>query len=95
MRAFAVRGRKVHLDTATSDIRALEFTPSSDGDIEQANAIGSREPARVLPEVLDQIPNDEEIGTVTADSACDTRRCHTALINRFSAPRTAEILRRI
>ena len=34
MRAFAARGRKVHLamDTATSDIRAVEFTPSRDGD---------------------------------------------------------------
>ena len=54
------------MDTATSDIRAVGFTPSSDGDIEQANAIGSREPARVLPELLDQIPEGEEIGTVTA-----------------------------
>ena len=38
------RGRKVHLamDTATSDIRAVEFTPSSDGD------------SPVLPELLDQ-----------------------------------------
>ena len=37
------RGRKVHLamDTATSDIRAVEFTPSSDGD------------SPVLPELLD------------------------------------------
>ena len=51
------RGRKVHLamDTATSDIRAVEFTPSSDGD------------SPVLPELLGQIPEGEEIGTVTAD----------------------------
>lgn len=56
--------RKVHLamDTATSDIRAVEFTPSSDGD------------SPVLPELLDQIPDGEEIGTVTADGANDTRR---------------------
>lgn len=49
--------RKVHLamDTATSDRRAVEFTPSSDGD------------SPVLPEVLDQIPEGEQIGTVTAD----------------------------
>lgn len=48
--------RKVHLamDTATSDIRAVEFTPSSDGD------------SPVLPELLNQIPDDEDIGTVTA-----------------------------
>jgi hypothetical protein len=62
----------VHLamDTATSDIRAVEFTPSSDGD------------SPVLPELLDQIPEGEEIGTVTADGAYDTRRCHTAIIDR-------------
>jgi hypothetical protein len=74
--------RKVHLamDTATSDIRAVEFTPSSDGD------------SPVLPDLLDQIPEDEEIGTVTApsrglqanhcramDGAYDARRCHTAI----------------
>ena len=40
--------RKVHLamDTATSDIRAVEFTPGSDGDIELVSATGSSEPAR-------------------------------------------------
>ena len=61
--------RKVHLamDTATSDIRAVEFTPSSDGD------------SPVLPELLDQIPEGEEIGTVAADGAYDTRRCHSAI----------------
>jgi hypothetical protein len=60
------RGRKLHLamDTATSYIRAVEFTPSSDGD------------SPVLPELLDQIPEGEEIGTVIADGAYDTRRCH-------------------
>ena len=64
--------RKVHLamDTAPPDIRAVEFTPSSDGY------------SPVLLELLDQIPEDEEIATVTADGACDTRRCHTAIINR-------------
>jgi hypothetical protein len=50
--------RKVRLamDTATSDICAVEFTPSSDGD------------SPVLPELLDQITEGEEIGTVTAPS---------------------------
>lgn len=64
--------RKVHLamDTATSDIRAVEFTPSSDGD------------SPVLLELLDPIPVGEEIGTVTADGVYDTRRCHTAIIDR-------------
>ena len=64
--------RKVHLamDTATSDIRAVEFTPGSDGD------------SPILPELLGQIPKAEKIGTVTADGAYDTRRCHTAIIDR-------------
>ena len=42
-----------------ADIRAVEFTPSSDGD------------SPVLPELPDQIPEGEEFGTVTADGACD------------------------
>ena len=53
---------KVHLamDTATSDIRAVEFTSSSDGD------------SPVLPDLLDQIPEGEDIGTVTADAGTVT-----------------------
>jgi len=64
--------RKVHLamDTATSDIRAVERAPSSDGD------------SPVLPELRGPIPGGEELGTVTADGAYDTRRCHTAIIDR-------------
>ena len=48
---------KVHLakDTDTSDMSAAVFTPSSDGD------------SPVLPDLLDQIPNGEEVGAVTAD----------------------------
>jgi len=62
--------RKVHLamDTETSDIRAVEFTPIREGD------------SPVLPDLLDQIPQDEDIGAVTADGAHDTRRCHGAII---------------
>lgn len=68
--------RKVHLamDTATSDIRAVAFTPSRDGD------------SPVLPDLLDQIPTEEPIGTVTADGAYDTRRCHTAITERRGTP---------
>lgn len=68
--------RKVHLamDTATSDIRAVEFTPSSDGD------------SPVLPDLLGQISEGEAIGTVTADGAYDTRRCHSAIIDRQATP---------
>lgn len=36
----------------------------------------------VLPDLLDQIPEDEEIGAATADGAYDTRRCHSAMIAR-------------
>ena len=68
--------RKVHLamDPATSDIRAVEFTPSREGD------------SPVLPDLLGQIPEDEQIGTVTADGAYDTRRCHKAIIGREATP---------
>ena len=62
------------MDTATSDIRAVEFTPVSDGD------------SPVLPELLGQIPDGEEIATVTADGAADTRRCHTAITDRKATP---------
>ena len=64
--------RKVHLamDTATGDIRAVEFTSSREGD------------SPVLPDLLDQIPPDEQIGTVTGDGAFDTRRCHAAILER-------------
>ena len=67
---------KVHLamDPATSDIRAVEFTPSRDGD------------SPVLPDLLGQIPDNEPLGTVTADGAYDTRRCHKAIIERDAVP---------
>jgi hypothetical protein len=57
--------RKVHLamDTATSDIRAVEFTPSRDGD------------SPLLPDLRGQIPEDEQIGTVTAPSRDIASRC--------------------
>ena len=48
------------MDTATSDIRAVAFTP--------------------MPDLLSQVPDDVDIGTVTADGTCDTRRCHSAMI---------------
>ncbi len=58
------------IDTATSDIRAVEFTPSREGD------------SPVLPDLLGQIPQDEDIATVTPDGAYDTRRCHSAITAR-------------
>ncbi|SFT75137.1 Transposase DDE domain-containing protein [Sedimentitalea nanhaiensis] len=64
--------RKVHLamDTGSGDVVAVEFTSSREGD------------SPVLPDLLDQIPVDQEIGTVTGDGAFDTRRCHTAILAR-------------
>ncbi len=51
--------RKIHIgiDEQTLEIRAIEATSSSIGD------------APVLPDLLNQIPPDEEIGSVTADGA--------------------------
>ena len=64
--------RKVHLamDAATGDIRAVEFTSSREGD------------SPVLPGLLAQIPPDQPIATVTADGAYDTRKCHSAIVER-------------
>lgn len=58
------------MDTATGGIRAVEFTSSREGD------------SPVLPDLLNQIPPDEQIGTVTGDGAFDTRRCHMAILHR-------------
>ena len=57
------------IDEATLEGRAVEG--------EQANAIGSREPANgshvgdapMLPDLLGQIPEGEAIGSLTADGA--------------------------
>ena len=64
--------RKVHLgiDEKTLEIRAIEFTSSDIGD------------APMLPELLGQIPPDQEVGNVTADGAYDTRKCHDAIADR-------------
>jgi len=76
VRKHGVQGRcqwgKEHLamDTVTSHIRAVEFTSSSDGC------------SPVLPALLDQILESQEIGTMIADGTYDTRRCHTRIIDR-------------
>ncbi|WP_373418455.1 transposase [Sagittula sp. MA-2] len=64
--------RKIHIgvDEQTLEIRAIEITGSNIGD------------APMLPELLDQIPADVELGTVTADGAYDTRKCHDAVADR-------------
>ena len=40
----------------------------------------------MLPELLDQIPPDQEIASVTADGARDTRKCHDAIAEPGPAP---------
>lgn len=67
--------RKLHIgiDEQTLEIRAAEFTTSDVGD------------APMLPELLDQIPPEQEIATVTADGAFDTRKCHDAIAARGAA----------
>lgn len=72
-RNHEVQGRhqrcEVHLamDPATSDIRAAELTPGRDSD------------SSVLPDLFGQFPEDEKVGTVTANDACDMRRCYNAI----------------
>jgi hypothetical protein len=61
--------RKIHLgiDEETLEVRAVEITGSHIGD------------APILPDLLGQIPAEEEIASVTADGAYDTRKCHDAI----------------
>ncbi|NJM81452.1 MAG: IS5 family transposase [Tabrizicola sp.] len=58
--------RKVHLgiDVEALEIRAAEVTTSDMGD---------------APMLLDQIPPEQEIASVTADGAYDLRKCHDAI----------------
>jgi hypothetical protein len=37
------------------------------------------------PHLLNQIPRDQQIGSVTEDGAYDTRRCHNAIADRGAA----------
>ncbi|WP_370513091.1 transposase [Oceaniovalibus sp. ACAM 378] len=61
--------RKIHIgiDEETLDVRAVEITGSNTGE------------APMLLHRLNQIPRDQEIGSVTADGAYNTRRCHNAI----------------
>ncbi len=64
--------RKIHIgiDGETLELRAIEPTSSGIGD------------ESVLPDLLNQIPPDQEIGSVAADGAYDTRRCYDAIAAR-------------
>lgn len=72
--------RKIHLgiDEETLEIRAVEVTSSNVGD------------APMLPDLLAQIPAGEEIATVTADGAYDTRACHDAIAARRGGSHSTE-----
>lgn len=64
--------RKIHIGIAeeTLEILAIEVTSSSVGD------------APMLPDLLNQIPPDQNLGSVTADGAYDTRKCHDVIAAR-------------
>ena len=51
-------------------MRAIEVTVSNIGD------------ALMLPKLLNQIPSDQDIGSVIADGAYETRKCHEAITAR-------------
>ena len=87
--------RKVHLgiDADTLEIRAIEITGSRVGPSRGLRATHCRAmDAPMLPELLNQIPDDQPIGKVSApshglranrcratDGAYDTRGCHAAI----------------
>ena len=64
--------RKIHIgtDEETLEARAVEVTTSNVGD------------APMLPELLNQISPDHDIGSIAADGAYDTRKCHDAIAAR-------------
>ena len=62
----------VVIDTVSSGIRAVEFNSGREvGD------------SPMLPDLLDQIPEHQKIGTVTGDGPFDTPRCHAAIRARW------------
>lgn len=64
--------RKLHIaiDEGSLGIRAVEITKNDVGD------------APVLPVLLEQIPDEEDIASVTADGAYDTRTSHETIAER-------------
>ncbi|EBA18686.1 ISSpo9, transposase [Roseobacter sp. SK209-2-6] len=61
---------QIGIDEETLEVRAVEVTISKVGD------------APMLPELLNQVPPDQNIGSVTADGAYDTLKCHDAIAAR-------------
>lgn len=68
--------RKVHLamDANTGQICAALMTHQDEGDGE------------VLPDLLDQIPNDVPIDIIGGDGAYDTKPCHAQIATRGAIP---------
>ena len=64
--------RKIHvrIDKETLVVRVVDFT----------NRNGRNAP--VLPDLLNQIPSDQEISSVNADGAYETRECDEAIAAR-------------
>jgi hypothetical protein len=64
--------RKIHIgiDEETLERRAIEVTSSTIRD------------SPILPDLLNQIAPDQEIGSVTGDGAYDARKCHDAIAAR-------------
>lgn len=67
--------RKINIgiEEQTLESRAAEFVSTDMGD------------APKLPELLDQTSPDQEIASVTAVGAFDTRKCHDAIAARGAA----------
>jgi hypothetical protein len=63
----------IGIDERSLEIRAAEFTTGDVGD------------APMLPELPGQIPPEQEIASVPADGAFDTRKCHDAIAARSTA----------
>ncbi|MBB2927897.1 hypothetical protein FHX59_002318 [Paraburkholderia silvatlantica] len=62
------------MDANTGQICAALMTQQDEGDGE------------VLPDLLDQIPNDVPIDTIGGDGAYDTRPCHEQIASRAAIP---------
>ena len=73
---FRRQWREVHLGiyAATLEIRAIEVTNNATGE------------APMLPCLLDQIPADKIVASVSGDATYDTKGCHEAVAKRGAQP---------
>ena len=64
--------RKIHIDIdeESLEVWAVKVASSNIGD------------APMLPELLNQIPPDQDVGSVTVNGAYDTLKCHEAIVAR-------------